>query len=280
MTDTRLLHSNGRVAHVSLKDEIQADSHVEGELSQIVQPVASLLDNPNGLRQRELVFGELFNRLQDEDGYSFGYALRDGYAGYIDSEYLNPVNLPATHVVGARMTYACAEPDIKSDSGRLLLSMGARVAVVAEREKWAEIDHVKGSLFVPASHLRRIDEIENDPVEVAERLLGTPYVWGGNSALGIDCSGLVQMACLACGIDCPGDSDLQMAGPGIVLSADVPLKRGDLLFWKGHVAWVLDADAIIHANAFHMAVSHEPTHQAIERIEAYGDGKIIMRKRL
>ena len=280
MTDARLLHSNGHVAHFSLKDEIQADSYVEGEVSQVVCPVASLLDNPNGLRQRELVFGELFNRLQDKDGFSFGYALRDDYTGYIRSEYLNSVKVAATHVVSARMTYAYEKPDIKSSADHLMLSMGARVTVIAEGSKWAEINHVNGSLFVPVSHLRQINDIENDPVKVAERLLGTPYIWGGNSALGIDCSGLVQMACLSCGIDCPGDSDLQMAGLGIILSEDVPLKRGDLLFWKGHVAWVSDSDTIMHANAYHMSVSYEPLYQSIERIEAHEDGALLMRKRL
>ena len=112
---------------------------------------------------------------------------------------------------------------------------------------------------------------ESDPVAVAERLLGAPYVWGGNSAFGIDCSGLVQIACHACGITCPGDSDLQMAQLGETLDPGTPPQRGDLLFWKGHVGWVSDSSTLLHANAHSMSVTHEPLQAAIERIAAQGD---------
>ncbi len=280
MTDRRRLHTNGRVAHAALLGKVEADRYVEGEDRQVICSVTPLLREPEGPKDRELVFGEEVCLLEEQDGYVFGYALRDGYAGYVASAALARPNRPATHVVKSRMTYALIEPDFKCGGEPVLLSLGARVSIVGADEKWAEITTSGSPLYSPANHLRPLNKPEFDPVTVAERLTGTPYVWGGNSALGIDCSGLIQAACLACGIPCPGDSDMQEAELGDHLPDGTPLRRGDLLFWKGHVAWVTDPDTLIHANAFHMAVAYEPIQDAINRIEAQGDGPVTARKRL
>ncbi|MGB1209466.1 MAG: C40 family peptidase, partial [Paracoccaceae bacterium] len=125
---------------------------------------------------------------------------------------------------------------------------------------------------IPTQHLAPLPHAFPDPAAVAELFLGTPYLWGGNSRWGIDCSGLVQAAFLACGIPCPGDSDQQQAALGPRLPPQTPKQRGDLLFWRGHVAWVVDAQTLLHANAHHMAVAHEPIETAILRIAAQGDG--------
>ena len=119
-----------------------------------------------------------------------------------------------------------------------------------------------------------------DPVAVAELFLGTHYLWGGNSRFGVDCSGLVQAGLLACGIACPGDSGDQERALGEDLPEDTPAKRGDLLFWKGHVAWVAGENLLLHANAYHMAVAFEPMDKAIARIISQGDGPVTSHKRL
>jgi hypothetical protein len=280
VTDRRRLHSNGRVADAGLVGQVEADLFVEGEDRQVIRPVATIRDAPGGRRDRELVFGEGVRLLEERDGYVFGYALRDGYAGYIEAGALAAPKRPPTHVVCSRMTWGLAEPDMKCGGDTLLLSLGARISIDREEGRWAHAVLPEGAVYVPLSHLRALDRPEPDPVDVAERFLGTPYVWGGNSALGIDCSGLVQAGCLSCGIACPGDSDMQQAELGQHLPADAPLRRGDLLFWKGHVAWVADPETLIHANAYHMAVAFEPINEAITRIAAAGDGPVTARKRL
>jgi len=136
---------------------------------------------------------------------------------------------------------------------------------------------IEGGFFVPKPHIRPIERPFSDPVTVAQLFFGTPYLWGGNSAFGIDCSGLVQAAFLACGIDCPGDSDMQMS---MGAPASAPYRRGDLLLWKGHVALCVDDEVLIHANAHHMAVAYEPILRAIARIEAQGDGPVTAHRRM
>lgn len=280
MTDRRRLHANGRVAHAALIGKVDADLFTDGEDRQVIVPVTTLWDEPGGRRERELLMGDGFCLLEERDGFVFGYALRDDHAGYVEAAHLARPARPVTHLVRARMTHALPEPDFKTRGAHLPLSLGSRMTVTGGTEKWAKVLIAGSTLFLPRGHLRAVDVPEADPVTVAERLIGTPYVWGGNSALGIDCSGLVTAACLACGIPCPGDSDLQQAELGHHLPEDAPLQRGDLLFWKGHVAWVADPDTLIHANACHMATAYEPLQDAIARIKAQGDGPVTARKRL
>jgi len=180
-----------------------------------------------------------------------------------------------THRVTARATHLYRAADFKTRE-LAALSLGACLTVTGEEGRFA----VTPLGYVPAVHLSPLKEAADDPVGVAELFLGTPYLWGGNTSYGIDCSGLVQMACLACGIACPGDSDMQEAELGHALPEDAALRRGDLLFWKTHVAWVADRDTILHANAHSMAVSYEPLEAAVQRIEALGDGPVTSRKRL
>jgi cell wall-associated NlpC family hydrolase len=148
------------------------------------------------------------------------------------------------------------------------------VTVTGQSERFAETPDG----FVPMIHLAPVDSRMPDPVVVAEMFLGTPYLWGGNSRAGIDCSGLVQAALLACGIACPGDSDLQSESVGTELGPDAPLRRGDLVFWKGHVALVADPTRLIHAYGHIMATGYEGTNDAIARIAANGTPVLTRRR--
>ncbi|MEL7027534.1 MAG: C40 family peptidase, partial [Pseudomonadota bacterium] len=182
-------------------------------------------------------------------------------------------------VVRAVRTYAKATPHLKTTEPEVRLSFGARLHTGRSEGDWVSTSVGNETLWVPRKHLGNRNAPFEDPAAVAELFLHTPYLWGGNTAFGIDCSGLVQAALLACGMPCPGDSDQQEARVGTALPDDAPLQRGDLIFWKGHVAMMLDPENNIHANAHHMAVAIEPFEVARKRIEVTGGGPVTSIRR-
>ncbi|MDW3223989.1 MAG: NlpC/P60 family protein [Paracoccaceae bacterium] len=244
------------------------------ELMQVTQPIAELRRSPDGPRDRQLIYGDPVTVLNHDGSWLLARAEKDGYCGYVQSDALGPRCTP-THVVTARSTQAYSEPHFKSPD-RVNLSFGSKLVASSETATFVETELG----HIPRQHLHRVSDTATDPVAIASLFLGTPYLWGGNSAWGLDCSALVQFACLACAIPCPGDSDLQEATLGDSLPQDTPYERGDLLFWKGHVALVMDPQTIIHANAGHMAVAEEGINDAIARILEQGDGAVTAHKRL
>lgn len=240
----------------------------------IARPVVDLLRSPSGPRDRQLLLGDEVSILQTKDGWVEVEAAKDGYRGFVAADAVQDTADP-THWVSAPATHTYVAEDFKSPE-RASFSFGSHLRVLREGERFSETDQG----FVPKAHLRQISDPLSDPVAVAETLIGTPYLWGGNSRFGIDCSGLVQMSCLACGIPCPGDSGPQERNLGRPLPAGSAYRRGDLLFWKGHVAWVRDPDTLLHANVHAMAVALEPIGAAITRIADQGDGPVTAHKRL
>ena len=273
MSDRRLTPANGRVAASHLHGHVDAAAFVDGDRMQVVWPLVDLRAAPDGPRDRQLLRGAGVTLYERRDGWAFVQAQADGYVGYVPEEALGTAEVP-THRVATAGTHAYAAESFKS-ADLMHLSFGAQVRVMDERHKMFETD----AGFIPKKHLRPLDRPFADPVTVAQLFFGTPYLWGGNSRLGVDCSGLVQAALLACDRTCPGDSDLQMVEVGETLAPDAPLRRGDLVFWKGHVGMMVDSDVMIHANAHHMAVAYEPLEAAITRIAAQGDGEVLVRKR-
>ena len=275
MSDRRRLLANARVAAAELKGVIDAPRYVAGTTRRVVVPVADLRAAPDGPRDRQLLYGAHVRVLDVAEGWAFGAATDDGYVGYLSADALGePVE--ATHRVAVPATHLYPAPDLKRREA-FWLSFGSQVRVVSEAGAFLEL---AGGLFVPRPHLRPLAEPFDDPVAVAELFRGVPYLWGGNSAAGIDCSGLVQIACRAVGLPCPGDSDQQEAELGETLAPATPPRRGDLYFWPGHVAWAVDEARLIHANAHAMAVAHEPIEGTLARIEAQGEGPLTRRARL
>ena len=266
--DRRVWPATARAAHVSLRGQVEGVAFTEGEAMQVGAGLVDLLRTPDGPRERQLCRGEGFTVIDPVGGHVFGFAAKDGYCGWLREGCLT-ARQEVTHWVNSTGTHVYAEP--KAQAGCDVLPMGARVQLIGTVGKFAEV--VGG--FVPRSHLRALGDWRDDPVTVAEGLLGTPYLWGGNSRAGIDCSGLVQGAFAACGVVLPGDSDLQEA---VGVEVDGPLRRGDLLFWKGHVALVVDARRLIHANGFTMSVAYEETEPCIARIAA--EGPVTGRRRV
>jgi len=263
MTDRRLLPANGRVAHLSLKGKMRAGIYVEGEWARVDQPLTDLLARPDGPRDRQLLMGDRVLVLERTERHAFIRADKDGYCGYVALSAVGP-DRAATHRVAVPATHLYATPTIKRREVASL-SFGCCLAIMGEEGRFSATGD---GLYVPSVHLCPHDARFDDPVAVAEGFLGTPYLWGGNSRGGIDCSGLVQAALLACGLPCPGDSDLQWASVGQALPDGADLCRGDLLFWKGHVAMVAGPDRMIHANGFRMAVTFEGIADGMARIRA------------
>ena len=239
----------------------------------IIHPVVNLLRKPEGPRDRQLLFGDMVTVVDEQDGWSRITSRKDGYPGWVTSDHLGPVK-PRTHWIVAASTHAYAAADMKSPD-QVSLSFGSKIQALSDENGFLET----ALGFIPEVHAVPACSRLTDPVAAAQLFLGTPYLWGGNSRFGLDCSGLVQAALLACGIPCPGDSADQEREVGKALPSGEPARRGDLLFWKGHVAWVAAGNLLLHANTCHMAVALEPMDQAIARIAAQGDGPVTAHKR-
>ena len=275
MFDPRITPSNGRVAHVSLEGQVEAERFVKGRWMMVQQPMVNITDTPRGARVSQLLFGERFLALETDEGFSFGMAERDGYVGYILSGALTGAE-DATHWVVSPATHLYPKPDFKS-APDVALFFGSQVKVTSDRDGFRRI---QTGHYIPTQHLMPIKARFSDPVGIADLFLGTPYLWGGTSRWGIDCSGLVQTALIACGLDCPRDSDQQQASLGDPLPEGTPLQRGDLVFWRGHVGIMSNDHMLLHANAHHMAVAYEPYQDAVARIGAHEFGAVTAHKRL
>ena len=265
--DARLTLASGEAASQALEGVVRAARFLAPEPMQAAVPVAALRRQPSRTAEQldQLLFGERFDVLERRDGWVFGQALRDGYVGWVRLETLAAAAAAPTHWVRALRTYAFGEPSIKAPPVAQL-SMNALVRVDGREGRFA---HLEGSGFAVEDHLGPLADWRDDPAAVALGYLGAPYLWGGRCSLGLDCSGLVQQALYACGQAAPRDSD-QQAALGAPVDPRDGLRRGDLVFWRGHVGMMLDAQTLIHANAFHMAVAVEPLAEAVARVAATG----------
>ena len=254
----------------STPDPALVDGH---QPAQIAWHHVDLLRQPNGARERQLLAGAAVTVLGALEGHSYIQADHDGYIGFVPTASLM-ARSAATHVVSTPGAHVYAEASIKS-SETGALSFGATLTALADTA-----DFIQTHLgHVPKAQLATLPTKARNPIDTARVFLGTPYLWGGNTRAGIDCSGLVQAALLHAGHPCPGDSDQQESMLGTPVD-DGAYQPGDLLFWKGHVALVTSATHMIHANAFHMSTVEEPIVPALARIETGGGGTLTSHKRL
>lgn len=269
--DPRIHPFRDDLAASYLRGRVTAARFIDGVPCQISSGFTALKENPSfeARQSTELLLGEGFTVLDEHDGWAWGQNETDGYVGWLRVEALEAGLTEATHKVTALRTFLQPEAGLKLPFLDVL-PMGACVVVTGNQGDWCQVE---GGGWVHARHLVPVDDYASDFVAVAERFVGTPYLWGGRTSIGIDCSGLVQLALLAAGVDCPRDSDQQAASVGALISADgvgVEYRRGDLVFFPGHVGIMTDATTLLHANAFHMAVVAEPLAHVVARAGAKG----------
>ncbi len=252
--DPRAVLGRPDLADERLEGLVRADRFAHAERRVCRAPVAAIrkAPAPDAPLEDQLIYGEAFDVLETARGWAWGQARRDGYVGFVPRRRPGAAPDAPTHWVKALRTFGFSKADLKS-APVMALSMNSLVRTTGETNGFLDCGEAG---FIPVGHLAPAGEFESDPASVAERFVGAPYLWGGRDSLGLDCSGLVQQAFYACGRACPRDTDQQL--DAFTRPADpASLERGDLVFWRGHMAMLLDGARIVHANAHHMAVAVE-----------------------
>lgn len=266
--DPRLAAARQDLADERLKGQVEAERYVRGQPAWVSAPVLDLKRKPDGGvgMDTQLLRGAEVEVFERRDGWAWLRSRQDGYVGYADASALDDTSFAATHVVSAPRTFVYPGPDLRFPRVEAL-SMGSAVEIVAETEtRGTRYAITADGAALIASHLRPAYAYATDYVSVAETLVNTPYLWGGASGFGIDCSGLVQLSMRMAGVSVLRDTDQQEGSVGAPVDPAEGLQRGDLVFWKGHVAIMTDATGMIHANGHTMLVSHEPLADAVRRI--------------
>ena len=272
--DPRLTPANQNVACSSLRGQIEHTNFVEGQNYQINVPFVDLLDAAGGKRNRQLIYGSEVKYFGETDGWAFIQNTYDNYVGYVPRVSID-LETNKTHIVSAPLSHVFSEPNIKAKNIETL-PLAAKVSAKTVENGFLETELG----WIPVRQVKLKTEFAKNPVEVSKLFLNSPYLWGGNTSLGIDCSGLVQVSMLLCGFKCPGDSDQQLVKLGQSIDIDETQKKGDIIFWKGHVALALNAKQVLHANAYHMSTVIEELSEVVFRIKNQEGNDIIARKRL
>lgn len=277
--DRRINAVRDDLAAEHLRDLVQVPRYEPGRLARVTAAAMALHRGPDYDTpvETQLIYGDDVTVYDEQGNWAWVQNNRDGYVGYLPKGCLSGDMQQPTHKVTALSTFAYGKPDIKTPLPYRLY-MNSRLRVVGEAGGFVKLADGR---YVHRSHVGRLDDVADDFVSVAERYVEVPYLWGGRTCDGIDCSGLVQLAFEFAGLACPRDADMQMQmdGRDIDLGGMEEMQRGDLIFWKGHVAIMLNDMMLLHANAHHMKVSVEAFHKVVSRVASDGGGDLVAIKR-
>jgi NlpC/P60 family/Bacterial dipeptidyl-peptidase Sh3 domain len=275
--DRRTTPIRGDLADIKLAGKLFAPHYAVPMLRTGIAPVTEIHAEPHAssMPVSALMHGEEFAVLDIAGDWAWGYCLHDDYLGYLRVAELGD-DFTATHIVSAPATLLVATPSIKAPV-LARYPMGARI-VCGEPSDCGKYRACENG-WMPVRHLSDVGKVDGTPADIAERLIGVPYSWGGRSGDALDCSGLVQLVFGLKGVNAPRDADMQQAGFGKALGEGEALQRGDLVFFPGHVGMMADGDRLIHANASAMAVSVEPLDVAAARFAEH-EVTILARKRV
>ncbi|MGH6854111.1 MAG: C40 family peptidase [Aestuariivirga sp.] len=276
--DRRLHAYRSDLADARLLGRIVAERFVEGRLMQMADPLIAIHKAPrfDAMQISQALMGETVRVFEVQEGWAFAQLERDGYVGYVSADALSLNVVTPTHRLAVPLSFLYTAPDIKAQPA-VAITMNAALTITGGDEKFAQTSDGR---FVYRRHLKPVGEPESDFVAVAEMFRNAPYYWGGKSVHGFDCSGLVQLALEACGMECPRDTDMQerQLGSRLALNDLDNLKRGDLVFWTGHTGVMLDTRNLLHANGYHMMTVVEPLAEAVARIGATGNPVTSVRR--
>ncbi len=269
--DKRLHAYREDLADAALAGRVEARRFVSPRPMRVIEPILPLYREPrfDAMQLTQALLGETVKLFDEQEGWAWVQLARDGYVGYVNANALGATGLAPSHRVAVPSTFLYPAANLKSQPA-LAVPLNAEVTVTEQQGAFSRLGDGR---FVFSQHLQPVGVFEPDFVAVAERFLHVPYLWGGKSVQGLDCSGLVQLALEAAGVAAPRDSDMQEAALGSSIPHDdfSALRRGDLIFWDGHVGMMTDAVTLLHANGHHMMVVAEPLADAVERIASrYG----------
>ena len=279
--DRRTTPARSDLAASALRGIVAAARYTDGRRMRIGREAEPLRAEPDAVAtcDTQALFGEEVLVLDENDGWAWVQLLRDEYVGYLRSSSLTQGRAPITHRICAPRTFVYPSANMKAQPV-MALPMGAQVAAARSDGAFCEAPELG---FIWSAHLAAHDAVESDFVAVARRFLFAPYLWGGKTSMGLDCSGLIQIALQACGVRCPRDSDMIGREIGAAVDPDEAIahpRRGDLIFWKGHVGTIGEGDTLLHANGFHMQVTEEPLVRAVARIRDNSFGRVTGVRRL
>ncbi|MFN3230987.1 MAG: NlpC/P60 family protein [Alphaproteobacteria bacterium] len=263
--DRRLTPARPDLAADYLRSAVQADEYVKGWVKQVHAPSAPVHSAPDTAAQMvtEALMGEQVTVYEEKDGWAWGQLSGDEYVGYLPADTLGEIGPEISHKVGVLRSFVYAKPDLKSQVLGAV-SLGVTVSATGTEAEFTRLD---GGGYLFSDHLLPADHVEADYLTTGVRFIGTPYLWGGKTSLGLDCSGLVQISLQLAGVACPRDSDMQATALGEAVEPNPSnVQRGDLVFFPGHVGMMLDEQTILHANAWDMMVSPHPLRYVIAEI--------------